>query len=188
MEHFVFIKLIVLPHTLFAFFVGYISVFIIMLFRKIHIISLLWSSFIGGLSFVGIWIFILAILNFLLSQEDLENCFHLLDPKNSDSSLNFSTKIDDDELTMDELYGKPSKQNENVSNKFSSDDPDNDKKSSFASDDFENEDYISSEEPKSSLNADGTFDLSVNGRLVRSTPKEGAQAITKVITDDKISS
>jgi len=172
-----FFQLLKSHMSYYIFFIGYTCVLFLSLINKLGFFRSLWTGFSGGIAFLIIWCCILRILMILLSEKELLTIFKISGTK----SYQLEDENDDD-LTAEELYSNPSstpiipEASSQISEVLY---PNND-----------SIDEIPIPKKKLDLNEmkiakDGKFDLSVNGKTLRVTPQDGAQATRKVIYDDK---
>ena len=169
-----FKKIMLLPITGVAFIIGYALLFIFQLFQGGALGSSFLTALAGGVVFVSLWAFFVKVCTVLLSDQELASHFNLSGEKQEEYKLD--TK---DDLTMSELY---SSEPEITSSyvpppltpvNYKSSEPDYDSVSDAKKD---------SSVPY--MGPDGKFNLTVNDKTLRATPKDGAQAVRKTLSDD----
>lgn len=196
--------------TLYLFLGGYFLTFIIMMFQQSPILNSFWISFIGGFTFCCIWGFCIKLLTILFSKQELSSLFGVPLPEGIADA--FNEEDDDDDLTLTDLYNPPDdddliKDDLTPSTDSGSDDltltdlynpdddlikddpPSTDSGSIIRADTFippERDDLDTSEATTSGrLDANGKFDLTADGKTLKASPQDGAQAVRKVIHDSE---
>ncbi|MGL4676716.1 MAG: hypothetical protein ACRCWI_03510 [Brevinema sp.] len=170
-----FIKIFSLPLTMYIFAIGFTLNFLIVAFRGFPFFNMIWVACIGGFVFCGIWAGLLKLLSLLLEEKELAAYFSIV------SEDKFYDLEDEDELTIDDLY---STTDDTIDDSFPN--PYQQEESS----DISSHDYIENEFSKTfdqdvSLDSTGEFHLTVNGKTLKASPKDGAKAIKKVLHDDR---
>lgn len=178
--------------TLYIFLVGFIIHYFLFLIKGYPLGNVFIVGAVGGVAFCGIWMAILKGLIFLLGQEEIAYFFDIKLPQTN------SYEQDDDEnddLTVDDLYNFSDNKNESFFE--DSQDRDGDSYNSSYADPTYNSDSVgmgasnnmedvlsSSSNSDIKLDPSGNFDFTINGKTLNVSPKEGAQAIKKVLHDD----
>ncbi|MDK2818473.1 MAG: hypothetical protein KFW21_03370 [Spirochaetota bacterium] len=173
--------------TLYIFTSGYFFTFLIMIIQKFPILNTFWIAFIGGVSFCGIWGFCIKLLTILFSESELSDLFRIpLPPGKVDV---FNEYDDDDALTLNDLYNSPEDSDSSFSSPYITNNvaTDDENSSNSLIDLEDNIDIHESTPPTVSTNgkldANGNFNLTVNGKTLKASPEDGAKAIKKVLHD-----
>ncbi|MGL4562123.1 MAG: hypothetical protein ACRCV0_07560 [Brevinema sp.] len=179
-----FLKLMKHSITFYIFGISFSISFMITVIRGLGIVRGLFSGLSGGIVFVIVWGVFIKILESLLSTNELESIFGLPHTATSNEieETDYNTEDDlSDELTMEEIYqdiDHRNNENDRVDNINTSSD--------FLYDDELDLDHVSNNNPvkNSEIGEDGTFDLTVNGKTLRTTPENGAKAARKLLKQD----
>lgn len=187
--------------TLYIFLVGFIVHFFIFLLKEYPLGNVLLVGFVGALAFCGVWFAILFGLIHLLGEKDMAYYFQVpyLDPAESNSY----NDNDDDGLSIEELYDFSDDRENNQSKNLDQSDLNTDVLNEFA-DDTETsyrvyrdengvydgdttEDKLLTDKVDDTLKIDSTgqFNLTANGKTLKISPKDGAQAIRKILYQDE---
>ena len=176
-------KIFLQPFTLYLFLSGYALTFIIMMIQKSLLLNSFWISFVGGFTLCLIWGFCIQLLIFLFSKKELCVLFKLPLPEGLADAFNEDENEDD--LTLTDLYNSVDDDDDLIDDDFASTADDTPIKDSFVS----SLDDIAEDEAEAStsgrLDANGNFDLTVDGKTLKASPQDGAQAIRKTLHDSE---
>ncbi|MGL4562485.1 MAG: hypothetical protein ACRCVW_01335 [Brevinema sp.] len=185
-----FLKLMKHSITFYIFGISFSISFMITVIRGLGIFRGLFSGLSGGVAFVIVWGVFIKILELLLSTNELESIFGLPRTATSDTTAisneieetDYNTEDDlSDELTMEEMYQDMDHRN----NENDHIDKINTSADVLYDDELEL-DHLSNNDPVqiSEIGEDGTFDFTVNGKTLRTTPENGAKAARKLLKQD----
>ncbi|MGL4367383.1 MAG: hypothetical protein ACRCTQ_03790 [Brevinemataceae bacterium] len=173
--------------TLYTAAVGAIVMFVIALFQQVSFFRILYLIIVGGAVGIILWIGVLMLVIYLLSQEDIAVVFKINQSSSANSTDPTSNTIltdqdSNDDLTMEELYTTMNNTPESLSNTSPYSEPEN---ISFNNDsEFNN--FSTDSNTQTKLDSDQTFTLTTaNGKTLRTNPKETADAIRTVLSKDK---